>query len=403
MKKSMKEFLLKKGVKIMEPETVYVDEMVSLDRISTGVTVYPGCRLIGEQLAMGAGCVIGEEGPATLKNCQLSTNVKLKGGFFEESVFLHGSSTGSEAHVRPGCLLEEESNVAHGAGLKQTILMSFVTGGSLLNFCDVLMAGGRSRSEHSEIGSSYIHFNFTPHGDKATASLVGDVPHGVLLDNAPIFLGGQGGLVGPSKITYGVVIPAGQIFRGNAEKANHVCTSATPKKMCFPYDARVYKKINRLVRNNLDYVGNIYALREWYKMIRQPIMQAAGDGYCYEGALRVLKIILNERLKRLDQLKDNLERSIKQLTGQPQSESFLTEQCRFVDHWDAMKERIECVLDSNKVHDECKQVQDALCEQKGKRFTDRIHALTPDQKTCISDWLSGLVKDIVSDYTSVTC
>ena len=69
------------------------------------------------------------------------------------------------------------------------------------------MAGGTSRKNHSEIGSSYIHFNFTPHQDKATPSLVGDVPRGVMLDRAPIFLGGQGGLVGPVRIAYGTRHP----------------------------------------------------------------------------------------------------------------------------------------------------------------------------------------------------
>ena len=83
---------------------------------------------------------------------------------------------GSGAHVRAGTLLEEEFDGAHAVGLKQTLFLPFVTAGSLINFCDALMAGGTSRKNHSEIGSSYIHFNYTPHRDKATPSLVGDVP-----------------------------------------------------------------------------------------------------------------------------------------------------------------------------------------------------------------------------------
>ena len=58
-------------------------------------------------------------------------------------------------------------------------VLAFVTIGSLVNFCDLLMAGGSSRQDHSEVGSGYIHFNFTPwgaRGDKATPSLIGDVP-----------------------------------------------------------------------------------------------------------------------------------------------------------------------------------------------------------------------------------
>jgi UDP-N-acetylglucosamine/UDP-N-acetylgalactosamine diphosphorylase len=85
---------------------------------------------------------------------------------------------GLGGHVREACLLEEQANGAHCVGLKHTILFPFVTLGSLINFCDCLMAGGTSRKDHSEVGSSYIHFNFTPEGDKTTASLIGDVPRG---------------------------------------------------------------------------------------------------------------------------------------------------------------------------------------------------------------------------------
>ena len=75
------------------------------------------------------------------------------------------------------------------------------------------MSGGTSRQDHSEVGSSYIHFNYTPNQDKATPSLIGDVPSVVMLNQRPIFLGGQGGLVGPCRMAFGTVIAAGSICR----------------------------------------------------------------------------------------------------------------------------------------------------------------------------------------------
>jgi len=115
---------------------------------------------------------------------------------------------GSGSHVRDGTILEEQASVAHTVALKQTILFPFVTLGSLINFCDCFMSGGTDRKNHSEVGSSYIHFNFTPNQDKATASLIGDVPNGVMLNKNPIFLGGQGGLIGPCRLTFGTIIAA---------------------------------------------------------------------------------------------------------------------------------------------------------------------------------------------------
>ncbi len=133
----------------------------------------------------------------TLDDCRLGPKVELKGGYFKQSVFLEKANMGLGAQVREGCLLEEEANGAHCVGLKQTILLPFVTLGSLINFCDCLMAGGTSRKDHSEVGSSYIHFNYTPDGDKTTASLFGDVPRGVMLDQPPDLPGRPGRGRGP--------------------------------------------------------------------------------------------------------------------------------------------------------------------------------------------------------------
>ena len=123
------------------------------------------------------------------------------------------SLAGLARTVREGCILEEHASIAHTVGLKQTILFPFVTLGSLINFCDCLMAGGTGPKDHSEVGSSYIHFNFTPNQDKATPSLIGDVPRGVMLNQRPIFLGGQGGMVGPLRLNYGITVAAGTILR----------------------------------------------------------------------------------------------------------------------------------------------------------------------------------------------
>ena len=171
--------LVDKGVEIPNPLTLDIGPEVDIDRISeSGVTIYPGCRIYGEKTVISSGSRLGYEGPVTIDNCQLGRDVELRAGFFSRSVFLDKAGMGLGAQVREGCILEEEAGGAHCVGLKQTILFPFVTLGSLINFCDCLMAGGTSRRNHSEVGSSYIHFNFTPDGDKTTPSLIGDVPEG---------------------------------------------------------------------------------------------------------------------------------------------------------------------------------------------------------------------------------
>ena len=76
-----------------------------------------------------------------------------------------------------------------------------------------MLSGGTDLKNHSEIGSSYVHFNYTINKDKATPSLFGNVIDGIFLDQNPIFLGGQGGAVGPINVAFGSKITAGSILR----------------------------------------------------------------------------------------------------------------------------------------------------------------------------------------------
>jgi UDP-N-acetylglucosamine/UDP-N-acetylgalactosamine diphosphorylase len=293
--------LVEKGVQISNPLTIDIGEEVSVDRVSgQGVRIYPGCRIYGEKTVISAGTQIGYEGPVTIENCQIGPNVELKGGFFSRSVFLRGSSMGMGAQVREACILEEEASGAHCVGLKQTILFPFVTLGSLINFCDCLMAGGTSRQDHSEVGSSYIHFNFTPDGDKTTPSLIGDVPRGVMLREAPIFLGGQGGMVGPLNIGYGNVVGAGSILRKEYREENKLILGKAHPGGVWAFAPRAYGNLSRIVESNVSYLGNLAALEEWYRWVRKGFLE--GDEFgplVWDGLLDKLSLAKKERVKRL--------------------------------------------------------------------------------------------------------
>jgi UDP-N-acetylglucosamine/UDP-N-acetylgalactosamine diphosphorylase len=226
--------------------------------------------------------------------------VELKGGYFNKSVFLEKASMGLGGHVREACLLEEQANGAHCVGLKQTILFPFVTLGSLINFCDCLMAGGTSRKDHSEVGSSYIHFNYTPEGDKATASLIGDVPRGVMLNNPPIFLGGQGGIVGPLRMGYGNVVAAGSVLREDVDMDNKLIKSRSHPGKVVDLIPRAYPGLSRVVENNILYITNLIALEQWYIHVRKIFFENQEFGnLIFEGVLEKLRMAKEERIKRL--------------------------------------------------------------------------------------------------------
>ncbi len=293
--------LIEKGAVIPNPFSLDIGDDVDVARLSgEGVVIYPGCRIYGAKTVISAGVKLGAEGPVTVDDCRLGPGVELKGGFFKRSVFLEKANMGLGAQVREGCLLEEEANGAHCVGLKQTILFPFVTLGSLINFCDCLMAGGTSRKDHSEVGSSYIHFNYTPDGDKTTASLFGDVARGVMLNQPPIFLGGQGGAVGPVRVGFGTVVAAGSVLLRDVPEDGRLVAAAPPPGFERDHLPHTYKNLARIVRNNVIYLANLVALEEWYRKVRQPFFaHQEMEELVYEGALEMLSLAKDERTKRL--------------------------------------------------------------------------------------------------------
>ena len=204
------------GIVIIDPRQTYIDPAVGLERVRPGAVLHPGTRLIGARTFIGPGAVIGQEGPAVIDDGVIGAGAEVAGGYVKDAVLLADARIGAANHIRAGTILEEQASTGHAVGLKQSVLLCFATLGSLINFCDVLVYGGRSRREHSEIGSGFIHFNFTPwgaHGDKATASLIGDVCSGVFMREPRIFIGGAGGLIGPQTVGFGALTAAGQVVR----------------------------------------------------------------------------------------------------------------------------------------------------------------------------------------------
>lgn len=292
--------LVSRGVNIPCPQSVEIDCEIDPQRIaSRGVWIHSGCRLTGGEIFIASNARIGTEGPVTIDNCYIGPDVELKSGYFKDAVFLEKASLGSGSHVREGTILEEQASTAHCVGLKQTILLPFVTLGSLINFCDCLMAGGTSRKDHSEVGSSFIHFNFTPNQDKATPSLLGDVPNGVMLNQRPVFLGGQGGLVGPCRIAYGTVSAAGTIVRKDQLKPDHLIFGGAGKGGRIPYKPGGIGLSNRILKNNRIYIGNLLALREWYRHVRRMFISERFPEMLWKGLIATLDRGLDERFKRL--------------------------------------------------------------------------------------------------------
>jgi len=153
------------------------------------------------------------------------------------------------------------------------------------------------------VGSSYIHFNFTPDGDKATASLIGDVPRGVMLNQPAIFLGGQGGIVGPLRMGYGNVVAANSVLRNDIPGDNKLIVGKTHPGKTINFKPRAYPNIRRIVENNIIYISNLMALEEWYIHVRRPFLESQEFGkLIFAGLVDKLSLAKKERIRRLQVL-----------------------------------------------------------------------------------------------------
>lgn len=391
-------YLREKGVHIPVAAGLEIGDDVNLDRISgEGVTLHSGCRIFGQDTFISKGCVIGREGPATIDNCWLGPDVSIKGGFVQGSVFLEKSSVGYGSHVREGCIFEEQAGIAHSVGVKHTILFPFVTLGSLINFCDCLMAGGTSRKNHSEVGSSYIHFNFTPNQDKATPSLIGDVARGVMLNNNPIFLGGQGGLVGPVSLNYGTVIAAGTIQRKDETQEDRLLFGGALRPGNVRHTPGIYQNVGRIFKHNIRYIANLIALLNWYRHVRSRYVCSRFPEELFQGLDITVNRCINERIKRLNGFLEKVSVASTRLLKDSSGDSVsLTRQRDVISQW----ADISSVFERIRGNDPCVRERELFLQELGKRsfemehYTDFIQSFDHATRRIGTDWLYAIVNDV---------
>jgi UDP-N-acetylglucosamine/UDP-N-acetylgalactosamine diphosphorylase len=390
--------LIEKGVRIPNPASIEIGAEVDLSRISgERVVIHAGCKIFGASTTILQGVQLGFEAPATVVDCQIGPNVELKGGFFKDSVFLEEAKMASGAHVREGTILEEQASGAHTVALKQTILFPFVTLGSLINFCDCFMSGGTHRKNHSEVGSSYIHFNFTPNQDKATPSLIGDVPKGVMLNQRPIFLGGQGGLVGPCRLAHGTTIAAGTIYRRDELRPGRLIFGGEGKGGNVAYTPGRPQHDKHIIKNNVIFIANLMALMQWYQQVRSLFLSRTFPQVLLDALKQKLNLAIDERIKRLGDFclktSTNPTENRNSVSTDRDSPSELPN--RWPKIQDYLEARQEFEGDLAKRDDFLKKLHQAI-KNSGKTYIAAITGLSPEVAQIGTDWLQGIVDGVAT-------
>lgn len=375
--------LLAKGVVIHAPQSVCI-EGVRLEQIEPGVEIFGSTHICGADTQFGAGTRIGMGGGGFYENVAAGRGVELRAGIYSDCVFLDGAQVRSNAEVREGCVLEEGAELGHTVGIKQTILMPQCIAGSLVNFCDALLCGGVSRREHSEIGSCMALYNYTPWGNKF-ASQFGDVPRGVMLREAPIFIGGQCQIVSPVKVGFGSVIAASAKVQRDVGEGRLICTMGREIDVGFD-PLRMTRVLHKIVKS-CEYVGNLYALLHWYKTVRRYF--AGKDAFLlllYAQAERQICAGIEERIKRIQKCLDKVPASLERHVAE--------QNAREVDEHRYLLRSAESIvqtLRSTLTLCDLSELCQALDLGANAQYTDCIRALSPSVAASATKKLEAVV------------
>ncbi len=390
--------LLGAGARIPRPDSVVIGPEVRLEHVvARGLVLHPGTKISGDRTLILEGVELGYEEPVTLENAVLGPRVKVQGGFVKDSVLLEGCEVRQGFHGREGCLLEEASYFAHNVGLKMTIVFPFVVLGSLINFCDCLLAGGTNRKHHSEVGSGFIHFNFSPRGDKATPSMFGDVPRGVMLDQAPIFLGGLAGVVGPSRVGFGSVLAAGTVYRADYDEGMLVLGERT-RDGSTAFRPRALGAIRAKVSKNVLYLGELTALWAWYRHARPRLAGPDSLGQALIAAgLAMVEANIDERIKQLDRFRDLVKESLP--SGSGGEPPLAGEWRQFVGGWAEARS----ILERYRTIEGHTQLRDEFCGRltPATSYTDAIQALDDADRHRGVSWLASVRAEVMDRCQAV--
>ncbi len=304
-----------RGVNVWGSDRVYVSDDVPLEGIEPGATIHHA-TISGAGTFIGKDAQVGRSGHARVQDCQIGRGCEIGAGSYEGATLLQGAAVRGFAELRPGTLLEEEVEAAHSVAFKNTVLTATCVTGSLINYCDLFMSGGTSRSDHSEVGSGVVHFNFDPRQDK-WGSMIGDV-RGVLLRSAPVFVGGQVGLVAPVHVGFGAVVAAGSIVRHDvASDAVHF--EVARSQHVDGFDREVYTGLKRKILSTAKLVGNLWALGAWYAEVRLPFADS-DQVVLYEAAREQIQRHIDERVKRVGKVIGKLPRSLEKSSAAMRSD-----------------------------------------------------------------------------------
>lgn len=191
IRKMTLDFHMTNGVSMVGPQTIFIDETVTIGR---DTTILPGSILMGDT-SVGEGCTIGPY--AVLIDATIGDGVTVRQSTIENSELRAGSDAGPYSRVRGGSVVGENAHIGNFAELKNTSMAADTKSGHFSYL------GDSSIGERTNIGAGTITANYD--GKQKHHTEIG----------ADVFIGSDSVLVAPVEIGENAVTGAGSVVTKN--------------------------------------------------------------------------------------------------------------------------------------------------------------------------------------------
>ncbi|MBU4200084.1 MAG: hypothetical protein KKG09_09625 [Verrucomicrobia bacterium] len=156
------------------------------------------------------------------------------------------------------------------------------------------------------------------------------------------------------------------------------------------------------------YIGNINALRAWYRQVRSCFLSA--DEFqtaCLAGAQECIQTILRERVQRLNQLAEKMPPSLELAKSAPDTVDLNThpfvQQKEFIERWPKMQEQLARLDDVEGDIAKRDELLDALSRIPARTdYLNAVKSLSPEDRTAGTAWLDSIVNATVILWNGVT-
>jgi UDP-N-acetylglucosamine/UDP-N-acetylgalactosamine diphosphorylase len=203
--------------------------------------------------------------------------------------------------------------------------------------------------------------------------------------------------VGPCRLAYGTIIAAGTIYRQDELRPGRLIFGGAGEGGNISYTPVRHRHDKRIIKNNILYIANLFALMQWYRHVR-PLFVSPNFPQVLLAALKEkLERAIDERIKRLGDycLKMQEDRS---LDGNS-SPKDLKSDLQVIRPWPEIQDYLIArhqVTGDTALRDHFLKNLNHAIKNSEKNYITAITGMAPGDTQPGTEWLQGIVDEITT-------